>query len=258
MERFHSFVFVAGLGCFGIAFLLSMVFPWMSLRSYHGMDYQTLEQLAAVPSAEFVQLAEDFPEAFEAAYGQVAPSSYAKALRRGFRLGTKGEWWRDLAVDARQLQRLVCGNAGRMEDFEFREVFRVVEDGELKQCPELREALWGTIDSFSVDDKRLLLKFMTGIDRLPIPGTEVVRVEMPFMVYGLDEHRKNLQKMPQAHTCDNVLELPNYWESLLQVYGEGDMGRDELKRKLAEIMQTKFRCAIEMSEGFGLDSAFSD
>ena len=45
MERFYTFVFVAGIGCFAIAFLLSMVFPWMSLKSYHGMDYQTLEQL---------------------------------------------------------------------------------------------------------------------------------------------------------------------------------------------------------------------
>ena len=47
MERFFTFVFVAGVGCFAIAFVLSMVFPWMSLGSYHGMDYQTLEDLAA-------------------------------------------------------------------------------------------------------------------------------------------------------------------------------------------------------------------
>ena len=58
MERFYTFVFVAGLGCFGIAFLLSMVFPWMSLNDYHGMDYQTMEQLAAEPSAEPALLSE--------------------------------------------------------------------------------------------------------------------------------------------------------------------------------------------------------
>ena len=83
MERFYTFVFVAGLGCFGIAFLLSMVFPWMSLGNYHGMEYQTLAQLAAEPSAEFVQLAEDFPEEFSAAYGEVSPETYAEALQRG-------------------------------------------------------------------------------------------------------------------------------------------------------------------------------
>ena len=65
MERFYTFVFVAGIGCFAIAFLLSMVFPWMSLSEYHGMDYQTLEQLAEEPSEEFVQLHDSFTEAFE-------------------------------------------------------------------------------------------------------------------------------------------------------------------------------------------------
>ena len=44
--RPESTVFISGIGCFAIAFLLSMVFPWMSLKSFHGMEYQTLEDLA--------------------------------------------------------------------------------------------------------------------------------------------------------------------------------------------------------------------
>lgn len=83
MERFYTFVFVAGLGCFGVAFMLSMVFPWMTLGSYHGMEYRTLEQLAAEPSLEFRQLAEEFPESFQAAYGEVSSESYAEALQLG-------------------------------------------------------------------------------------------------------------------------------------------------------------------------------
>jgi len=83
MERFYSFVFIAGLGCFGVAFLLSMVFPWMTLGSYHGMEYQTLEQLAATPGEEFVALSETYPEAFREAYGEVSPETYAEALRHG-------------------------------------------------------------------------------------------------------------------------------------------------------------------------------
>ena len=83
MERFHTLFFVAGLGCFAIAFVLSMVFPWMTLGSYHGMEFQTLEQLAATPSREFVELAEDFPEAFEEAFGELGPEAYADALQRG-------------------------------------------------------------------------------------------------------------------------------------------------------------------------------
>ena len=56
MERFYTFVFVAGLGCFAIAFTLSMVFPWMSLGSYHGMDYKTLEDLADLAGDELIEI----------------------------------------------------------------------------------------------------------------------------------------------------------------------------------------------------------
>jgi len=85
MERFYTLVFVAGLGCFAIAFLLSFVFPWMSLGSYHGMDYRTLSELAAEPSLEFTELADAYPEAFEQAFGTREPTSeaYAEALQRG-------------------------------------------------------------------------------------------------------------------------------------------------------------------------------
>lgn len=61
MERFYTLVFIGGVGCFAIAFLLSMIFPWMSLESFHGMDYHTIEQLAEKPSVEFVQLEQRFP-----------------------------------------------------------------------------------------------------------------------------------------------------------------------------------------------------
>ncbi len=83
MERFYTFFFVAGLGCFAVAFMLSMVFPWMSLGSYHGMDYQTLEDLAKTPSESFEQLASDYPDAFGAAFGEVDSESYGEALRLG-------------------------------------------------------------------------------------------------------------------------------------------------------------------------------
>jgi len=83
MERFPTLFFVAGIGCFAIAALLSLVFPFMSLQSYHGMEYQTLEMLAETPSTEFQELATAFPEEFAAAYGEVGPESYAEALRLG-------------------------------------------------------------------------------------------------------------------------------------------------------------------------------
>lgn len=83
MERFLTLVLIAGLGCFVVAFLLSMVFPWMTLDSYHGMQFQTIADLARTPSASFRELAKSHPEAFRRAYGEVSSQSYAEALQRG-------------------------------------------------------------------------------------------------------------------------------------------------------------------------------
>jgi hypothetical protein len=83
MERFPTMVFAAGILCFAVAFVLSMIFPWMSLRSYHGMDFQSLDALAQTPSQEFVELSRRFPVAFRDAYGEVSGASYAAALQRG-------------------------------------------------------------------------------------------------------------------------------------------------------------------------------
>lgn len=83
MERLYTLVFAAGVGCFAIAFLLSMVFPWMTLGSYHGMEYRTLADLAAEPSTEFVELSTAFPDEFRAAYGEVSSETYGEALQLG-------------------------------------------------------------------------------------------------------------------------------------------------------------------------------
>jgi hypothetical protein len=83
MERFHTLVFGAGIACFAIAFVLSMIFPWMSLYSYHGMEFHTLAELAETPGPAFADLAARYPESFRAAYGDVSPASYAEALQRG-------------------------------------------------------------------------------------------------------------------------------------------------------------------------------
>ena len=83
MEKFYTLFFVAGIGCFVIAIALSMIFPWLTLGDYEGMEFQTIEQLAEIPSEEFVELSTSYPEAFQAAFGDVSPQSYAEALRLG-------------------------------------------------------------------------------------------------------------------------------------------------------------------------------
>ena len=69
-------------------------------------------------------------------------------------------------------------------------------------------------------ERRLqFLAFVTGSTRLPLPGSELLKIEAPFVALGAAEHRAMLGMLPQAHTCDNLLELPNYWQAMLQVRG---------------------------------------
>lgn len=70
---------------------------------------------------------------------------------------------------------------------------------------------------------------------------------------------------PGAQTCDNVLELPNYWESLVAVHlaeegrefeGEEALLADErrrLQRRLHALVAEKLRVAMSHGHGYGLD-----
>ncbi len=51
----------------------------------------------------------------------------------------------------------------------------------------------------------------------PIPAAQVLRITQPFVPLTALERRQALRMLPQAHTCANTLELPNYWQALLQV-----------------------------------------
>lgn len=83
MERFHTMFFVAGVGCFAIAFVLSMVFPWMTLGTYHGMEFKTMEELSSVQTREFQELVQAHEGAFQEAWGEPTAEVYGEVLRRG-------------------------------------------------------------------------------------------------------------------------------------------------------------------------------
>ncbi|MFT7679991.1 MAG: cytochrome c oxidase cbb3-type subunit 2 [Planctomycetota bacterium] len=82
MERFHTFVFVAGFGCFGLSFVLSVVFPWMTLDQ-KVTNFMDFEQLAEVRTPEFSQLINDFPDAWAEHYPGEEAAGYAEALQLG-------------------------------------------------------------------------------------------------------------------------------------------------------------------------------
>lgn len=60
----------------------------------------------------------------------------------------------------------------------------------------------------------------------------------------------------QAHTCDNILELPNYQESLLAVNNQtnGSMKLD-LEQKLKSIINDRLKLAVTCCHSYGLDES---
>ena len=58
-----------------------------------------------------------------------------------------------------------------------------------------------------------------------------------------------LGRFPQ--TCDNILELPNYWESLVKTRPASDLSA--LKEDLERILSDKIRVCCNNAAGYGLD-----
>jgi len=180
-----------------------------------------------------------------------------EALGKGFHTALPPPVLAEMGLTARDLSVALCGvreASGVAADFDIRDVFRVAEDAELV-APEnkpLRDAFWGTVDNLAPAEKRQLLLFITGVARLPPRGSEQLTIEMPFFPMGLEEHRKNLQLIPTSHTCDNILELPNYWKSLLKAKG-GKVDEQTLLCELRSILGQKITIACDNAAGYALD-----
>lgn len=124
----------------------------------------------------------------------------------------------------------------------------------------LREALWSVLDGWTRERKARFVHFVTGSDRLPVPGMELLRIEMPFIAIGAKDHKKTLGMLPQAHTCENILELPNYWQCMCALRGVDEHGGGEdpaefaaLKKELLKTVEARFRLAVENCDSYGLD-----
>ena len=119
------------------------------------------------------------------------------------------------------------------------------------------------IDNFSVNKKRNLVQFITGVRTLPFPKSEVIRIEMPFMSFGEEDTRNNFNRLPTAHTCTNTIELPNYLECMMKMDGYNSVEdldektKNKLLSKLEMHVTEKLSIAIE-EMGYGLDEIQSD
>jgi len=155
-------------------------------------------------------------------------------------------------VTASDLHQIICP-LELNRDLDFRKVFKVVMDDEMSKCQPFEKGFWSVIDNLSPDEKKQFLVFVTCVENPPEPGTERLMIELPYSAFDVEEHKALLNMLPQAHTCSNTLELPNYYESLK----ESGTSEKILEKELVKLLGQKIRIAIKEAGGYELDATGS-
>ncbi|KAG2184976.1 hypothetical protein INT43_000889, partial [Umbelopsis isabellina] len=124
-----------------------------------------------------------------------------------------------------EVEQLICGSSDL--DFDALEKATLYDGGWNKDTPIIK-SFWEIVHAFSDEEKKRLLFFATGSDRVPIGGLS--KLQFVIAKNGADSDR-NL-RLPTSHTCYNVLLLCEY----------------SSKEKLRERLLT----SISNAEGFGM------
>ncbi|KFM81417.1 Ubiquitin-protein ligase E3A, partial [Stegodyphus mimosarum] len=163
---------------------------------------------------EFVRLYADF----------LLNKSIAKqfrAFKRGFQMVTDDSPLKVL-FRPEEIELLVCGS--KNFDFNALEEATEYDGGYLSDTPIIKW-FWELVHEFSLEQKRKLLQFTTGSDRVPVGGLSKLKLVIA-------RHGPDSDRLPTAHTCFNVLLLPEYGT------------KEKLEERLLK--------AINYSKGFGM------
>ncbi|RLN58817.1 hypothetical protein BBJ29_004208 [Phytophthora kernoviae] len=158
------------------------------------------------------------------------------AVRQGFSRVISIEQLGRVGMNDEDLGNIIYGGSSDRgsEDFTISDVFRVAADSDFTSCRPLADTFWQTVNNFEPQMKRKFIKFVTGVDTLPLVGTEFLRIEMPFTAISADDHEKSLRMLPQAH------------------HGEHEADSN-LVAELGVLLHKKLQDAVEYSSGYGLD-----
>ncbi|KAJ9588949.1 hypothetical protein L9F63_017744 [Diploptera punctata] len=144
-----------------------------------------------------------------------------RAFRRGFQMVTD-ESPLHLLFRPEEVEQLVCGS----KNFDFNELEEATEyDGGYTSSSSIIVYFWEIVHKMPLESKRKLLQFATGSDRVPVGGLS--KLKLIIAKNGPDSDR-----LPTAHTCFNVLLLPEY------------RSKEKLNDRLMK--------AINYSKGFGM------
>lgn len=97
---------------------------------------------------------------------------------------------------------------------------------------ELIEMFWEVLKSFSSDNQKKFLKFVTGCSRGPLLGFQYLEPKFCIQRAGVPGMEEHADRLPTSATCMNLLKLPPY--------------------KTKEQLQTKLLYAINSEAGFDL------
>ncbi|VDM10033.1 unnamed protein product [Wuchereria bancrofti] len=121
-----------------------------------------------------------------------------------------------------EVEQLVCGVLDL--DFDILAQCTKYQNGFTETSQTIKD-FWTVAKAMSTEEKKMLLQFITGSDRVPVGG--LAKLEVIIARNG-----DNKERLPTAHTCYNVMLLPDY----------GDL----------EITRERISKAISYSRGFGL------
>ncbi|CAG9322193.1 unnamed protein product [Blepharisma stoltei] len=146
-------------------------------------------------------------------------SEIFEAFKRGFFKVCEGDvihWFKP-----KELELLICGNPV----LDFFELEKYTKYEGFNRNSKTVIMFWEIVHSFTEEEKRKFLKFVTGSDRAPINGLGTLE-------FVISRNGDDSDRLMTAHTCFNHLLLPEY-------------SNKETMRKLILL-------AIDNAEGFGL------
>jgi len=145
-------------------------------------------------------------------------------LAEGFRAVLGGSTMIRRMVDARQLERIVCGGEVPVDVSAIRRR-AALQGWDDEKDPAYIDDFWAILASLGEHDKRRFLVFVTASEREPLRGWDELRIT-------IQKNGTGDERLPTAYTCFSLLLLPRYTTE--------------------EALRLNLLQAITNSEGFGL------
>ncbi|EPY19658.1 hypothetical protein AGDE_15120 [Angomonas deanei] len=158
---------------------------------------------------------------------------------------------------ARTLRAILCGrvdNARR--SFSFKDHFLIAFDDTVAYMPYTKKICKWTLECletyFNTEEKRLILRFITGRSLLPSKmKSEVIHINFTSLqMQSLDEFSSLSLRLPTSNTCDSTLNIPNYLEILLvspkSRYASSFLLDGGRKKKLRVVLPSDYQAAWEL------------